>query len=101
MVVVGDTIQNNMSILFIEDNIEDKARVFPMLKNVFSDKILIVSTIQEGIEILDDPTTEVKLIICDYHGSSLALVKCLLSIRPNTGYLVISDMVNTIQYCLQ
>lgn len=85
-----------MEILLIEDRLEEKEKIVPILKGKFANDILSVSSMEEGIEFLERPQNETKIIICDYHGAGTALLQCLVSIKPDAAFLFVSDSLKTV-----
>ena len=81
-----------MKILLIEDRADEKQGIFLLLKERFSDEILIATSLQEGIEISETGDLALRLVVCDYHGNSTSLIKCLLSVRLDIPYIVITHL---------
>ncbi len=90
-----------MEILLIEDRLEEKEKLLPLLKEKFVNEIHTVSSMEEGIELVEKANSEIKIIVCDYHGSSLALVQCLVSIVPEATFLIFADSSNSLQSLLK
>ena len=68
-----------MNILLIEDDETAGVLIQPLLEKNFNAKVTLVNSLQSAVELLEGPWEPSDLIICDYHGNSLALLKCMLS----------------------
>jgi HD-GYP domain-containing protein (c-di-GMP phosphodiesterase class II) len=61
-----------------------------------STTIIETPLIQEAIEILEHDQKPFDLIFCDYSGGSKVLVECLISMRPETPFILTADRASLI-----
>jgi HD-GYP domain-containing protein (c-di-GMP phosphodiesterase class II) len=80
-----------MHILLIEDNPEVTPVILPLLDERLEAVVKEAYSIQEGIELLEKPREYFDLVVCDYHGQSTSLLKCLLHLCTQVPCIVFSD----------
>ncbi len=80
-----------INILLVEDAPEVGMRLKPMLESKFGAKVQEIYSLQAAIELLEAPWQAADLIICDYHGGSTALLKCLVELCKEVPALFVID----------
>jgi response regulator RpfG family c-di-GMP phosphodiesterase len=77
-----------MNILLIEDQAQLSNVLRAILVQKFKGSPVIAPSLQRGIEIIESKEEIVELVICDYHGQSLTLLKSLLSLVKDLPCIV-------------
>ncbi len=83
--------QKPLDVLLIEDDSTTASLIIPLLQSKFDVRIQHLSTIQSAIELLEGPWLPADLIICDYHGASQALLKCMLDFCQKVPCILIAE----------
>ena len=80
-----------MNILFIEDHAESRDVIYPVLANQPDANVMNCTSLQEGIEAIEQRELQIDLVICDYHGPSSALLKCLITVVHDVAGIVVIE----------
>jgi len=80
-----------MKVLLIGDSPESTGATLLRLQEKGITRVLPVAGLQTAIERLELQPETLGLVICDYRGGSLALLKCLLEVTARTPCVVLVD----------
>ena len=86
-----------MKILFIEDDLNVGELVRPLLETTFNADVDEIRSIQAAIELLEGPWEPADLVVCDYHGSSTALMKCVIALCQGIPCIFVLDEKMTLE----
>src|SRR4051812_24470844 len=84
-----------MNVLLVADpksEIHQAAR--PILQDKLNAKVHVSPIIQDGIETLEKQDPVFDLIICDYPGTGMALLKCLLMLASDTPVVLCASIAH-------
>ena len=77
-----------MFTLLIEDQSETRIALAAILERKLNCDFIDLTTLATGIEWLEHPPETIDLVVCDYRGSSVALLKCLAETAGKTPCLI-------------
>ena len=80
-----------MHVLLIEEPSGEGAGLGAALERRFHGKVRKEPSLQAAIELLEAHGDPVDWIVCDYRGTSLALLKCLLTVRPELPCVLVIE----------
>lgn len=80
-----------MKVLLIDDDASSMQALLELLSNKRIKAIEPISTLQEGIEILEAKDYTVSFGICNYRGSSVTLLKLFLQLGSNVPLIVFTE----------
>ena len=80
-----------IKVLLIEDLEVEVKSITQMLETQFEAKVNHVATLHGAVEAMESSWVRPDLIVCDYHGGSFALLKCMLELSQGVPCVLVVD----------